>query len=324
MEVPQAKNDIKQDIESRRLAVQKAFQLSSVLLLVCLVVAPTQGGPDDKPCSRVAKAAKDACGDQIEADFSIAIGKCNNLPISERDACRQQAQADKQDAREQCAEQFNARRDVCNTLGQTEYHPIINPAEFVDGITNPFFPLTPGTTLIYSGGGEVDTFTVTDKTQTILGVRCIVVHDVVAVNGEVIEDTLDRFAQDIKGNVWYFGEVSQEFENGELVSLEGSWRAGVNGAQPGIIMKADPRAGDVYRQEFLLNEAEDLAEVMALNGSAMVPAASCNNDCLVTREFTPLEPGTTANKYYARGIGVILEVDPSTGVRTELVQIIRP
>jgi hypothetical protein len=315
---------LKQTQRSGRLT-QRLSQLSAMLVVVLyLVIGPVLVGADERLCTKTAKAARDACDEEAEADYSIAIGKCNNLPsASERDACKQQAAQDRRDARDECAEQFDARRDVCDALGEAAYHPVVNPANFVEGITNPFLPLAPGTIFIYRGGGEVVTVTVTDRTKMILGVKCIVVRDVVTVNDQVVEDTEDFFAQDVQGNVWYFGEIVQDFENGELVSLAGSFKAGVNGAKPGIIMKANPHVGDLYRQEFLLNEAEDLAEVASLTGSATVPAAACNNDCLITKEFTPLEPDVVENKYYARGVGFILQVKPASGERLELVEIIR-
>jgi hypothetical protein len=296
-----------------------------------LVISSALAGADDpstmtasdRLCTKTARAARDSCEDETEADYSIALGKCNNLPASEREACRQQAGEERRDAEDECREQYDARREVCDSLGEAAYHPVIDPAGFVEGITNPFFPLTPGTTYIYQGGDEVITVTVTDRTKTILGVKCTVVRDVVEVDGQVVEDTEDYFAQDFEGNVWYFGEIAQEFDRGEIVSLAGSWKAGVNGAKPGIIMKASPQAGNIYRQEFLLGEAEDLAEVLSLTGAETVPAASCNNGCLITKDFTPLDPGAIENKYYARGIGLILEVNPETGARVELVQIIR-
>jgi len=163
------------------------------------------------------------------------------------------------------------------------------------------------------------TDTVTDEVKEILGVTCAVVHNLVKENGEVIEDTEDWYAQDIFGNVWYFGEIAQDFEDGELVSIDGSWKAGVDGAKAGIIMKAAPAVGDVYRQEFSLGNAEDLAEVLSLTGSEVVPAATCNGDCLVTRDFTPLQPDVSEHKYYKPGFGLILEVNPDTGDRVELV-----
>ena len=137
----------------------------------------------------------------------------------------------------------------------------------------------------------------------------------------MVEDTLDWYAQDKQGNVWYFGESTQELEDGRAVTVEGSWQAGVDGASPGIVMKAHPASGDVYRQEFLLGSAEDLAEVVSLAGSASVSAASCHGTCVVTHEFTPVEPELNERKYYAPNVGFILEVDLRTGDRSELVAI---
>ena len=304
---------------------QRVAIFSAVLVVVFyLVIGHALAGAGDRLCTKTAKSARDACQDDAEADYAIALGKCNNLSsASDREACRQQAKRDLRDAHGECSDQFDARREICDALGEAAYNPVIDPANFVEGITNPFLPMTPGTTFVYRGGGEDVTVTVTDRTKVILGVKCVVVRDVVTVNGQVVEDTEDFFAQDVQGNVWYFGEIAQDFENGELVSLAGSFKAGVNGAKPGIIMRANPRAGDVYRQEFLLAEAEDVAEVLSLTASAMVPAASCTNDCLITKETTPLEPGVVENKYYARGIGFILQVVPETGERLELVEVIR-
>ena len=123
------------------------------------------------------------------------------------------------------------------------------------------------------------------------------------------------------GTVWYFGEISQEFDEGELVSLEGSWKAGRDGAKPGIVMLADPRAGVTYRQEWALGNAEDAAEVLETGASASTPGASCEGTCVVTRDFTPISPGAEEHKYYAPGVGLILEVNPETGDRVELVAL---
>jgi hypothetical protein len=141
-------------------------------------------------------------------------------------------------------------------------------------------------------------------------------------DGEVIEDTFDWYAQDKDGNVWYFGEIALNFEDGQLVDIEGSWTAGVDGAKAGIIMKARPAVGDVYRQEFFLGDAEDMGEVLSVKASASVPApgASCDGDCLLTRDWTPLEPDAEEEKSYAPGIGPILEVNPETKERVELVE----
>jgi hypothetical protein len=204
------------------------------------------------------------------------------------------------------------------------YDPSINPVDFVAGVDNPLFPLVPGTRYVYQGGEETTEVTVTNDTERILGVTTIVVRDVVSVGGEIIEDTYDWYAQDKAGDVWYLGEDTKEYENGQLVSTKGSWEAGVDGAKPGIIMHAtQPTIGAPYRQEYYACKAEDWAEVVSLNESVTVPYGSFDN-CLQTREFTPLEPGVSEYKYYAPGIGVMLEVDVQSGTRMELIEVTTP
>jgi len=190
------------------------------------------------------------------------------------------------------------------------YRPRIDPANFVSVIDNPYLPLRPGTTLIYEGvsGGEreVVKVTITNETKEILGIAATVVRDRVFVDGKLVEDTFDWYAQDRQGNVWYLGEDSKEYEDGKVVSTEGSWEAGVDGAQPGIIMLGDPQAGDTYRQEFYEGEAEDVARVLGLDESVTVPYGSFDG-VLRTGDWTPLEPKIRENKLYARGIGVVFE-----------------
>ena len=204
------------------------------------------------------------------------------------------------------------------------YNPIINPEDFIDIIDNQYLPLTPGTTFTYVGeteeGTEEITFYVTHETKEILGVTCIVVRDTVTIDGELVEDTYDWFAQHKDGTIWYFGEDSKEYEDGEVVSTEGSWEAGVDGAKPGILMQGTPQIGDSYRQEYYKGEAEDMAKVLSLNESVSVPYGSFDN-CLQTEEWTPLEPDVLEYKYYAPGIGLVIEVDVSTGDRVELIDI---
>ncbi len=205
------------------------------------------------------------------------------------------------------------------------YAPRIDPTRFVTIIDNPYLPLTPGTTFVYEGrsDGELEHIevTVTGETRRILGVECVVVRDTVSVDGEVIEDTYDWYAQDVAGAVWYFGEDSRTYENGELVSTEGSWEAGVDGAQPGIVMLADPQVGDTYRQEYYAGVAEDMGEVLSLTESVTVPYGSYE-DVLQTRDWTPLEPGVVEHKYYARGVGFVLEVMAEGGeARIELIDL---
>jgi hypothetical protein len=198
------------------------------------------------------------------------------------------------------------------TQGTTQqaYVPHINPSDFTTKIDNKYFPLKPGTTFVYQGnsGGnqERDVMTVTHSTKQIMGVKCVVVDDRVWAHGKLTEKTFDYYAQDKKGTVWYFGENSKAYKNGK-VSTAGSWEAGKNGAKPGIIMQAHPKVGQSYRQEYYKGSAEDMAKVIYINGSAKVPYGSFN-DTLVTKEWSPLEPGVAEHKYYAAGVGDFKEV----------------
>jgi hypothetical protein len=190
---------------------------------------------------------------------------------------------------------------VCQGLGQGPYDPKIDPQNFVKNISNSFMPLKPGAVYIYDlnipNSQGTDTFFVTRQTIDLLGVTCVVVRDTGTIGGQVEEDTFDYFAQDKQGNVWYFGEDTTQLQDGVVVGVEGSWRAGVNGAKPGIIMKATPKVGDEYRQEFALGTAEDMAKVVALDQKVKVPFGSFSN-VLKTLEFSGLEPDARENKYY--------------------------
>jgi hypothetical protein len=190
-----------------------------------------------------------------------------------------------------------------------------------DTIDNPYFPLLVGSVYVYTGikegEAQVDRVIVTDVTKQIMGVTCTAVLDRVFQGGELAEKTYDFYAQDQAGNVWYFGENSQEIEDGKVVSREGSWEAGVDGATPGIIMEAHPGIGDVYVQEHATGVAEDTAEVIALNGHTKTGFATFNN-CLLTSETSPLEPGVQENKVYAAGIGEVKEGSASEGETLKL------
>ncbi len=193
----------------------------------------------------------------------------------------------------------------------TPYAPVVDPANFVAGIDNPLYPLQPGTTFIYEGqtekGSERNEVIVTHDTREILGITCVVVQDTVFVDGNMIEMTFDWYAQDREGNVWYFGEDSSEYENGVVVSTAGSWEAGVDGAQPGIIMEANSLVGDTYRQEYYAGEAEDWARVLSLDEAAAVPYGTYSG-LLMTEEWSALDsPPVLAHKYYAMGIGFVME-----------------
>lgn len=191
-----------------------------------------------------------------------------------------------------------------------DYAPQIEPAEFTTRIDNPYLPLLPGAHWVYEAtteDGEIERIevTVTSDRRTVMGVETVVVRDVVSVEGEVIEDTFDWYAQDAAGNVWYFGEDSTEYD-GDEASTAGSWEAGVDGAYAGIVMLVDPAVGDAYREEYYEGEAEDMAEIVALDGSVETPVGSFD-ELVVTINWTPLESSIVERKYYAAGVGVVSE-----------------
>jgi hypothetical protein len=184
-------------------------------------------------------------------------------------------------------------------------------------------PLKPGTTFKFSGAERV-VVTVTAETKTILGVPTTVVRDKVFAHGALIEDTRDWYAQDRAGNVWYFGEQTAEYSDGKVVSRAGSWEAGVDGAQPGILMLADPKVGDLYRQEYLAGEAEDMAEITATDGGSIKVPFGTFDKILVTEEWTPLEPGVRERKTYVRGIGVVETREIKGGVGVTVLAEVKP
>ncbi len=193
-----------------------------------------------------------------------------------------------------------------------KYAPELAPADFVDVVDNPYFPLTIGSTWIYEGEADepgktehIEVVVLTERKE-ILGISATVVRDTVTVDGVLLEDTYDWYAQDAEGNVWYLGEAVKNYEDGTFVDTEGSFEAGVDGALPGIVMKATPKVGDAYRQELYRGEAEDLGEVIAVSGSKTVPAGTYDS-VLVTRDWNPLDPDVIEQKTYARGVGVIFE-----------------
>ena len=188
--------------------------------------------------------------------------------------------------------------------------PSADPDDFVEGIDNPFLPLEPGSRWVYETDGadpETITVTVTDDTRVVQGVTTTVVRDVVRdSDGTVVEETFDWFAQDSAGNVWYFGEDTTEYDDRGRPDRSGSWEAGVDGARAGLAMPAEPRVGDGYQQEEAPGRAEDRAEVLSVDESLNVELDSFT-DVLQTEDSTPLEPGLVERKYYAPGVGLVLE-----------------
>ncbi|MGZ5001967.1 MAG: hypothetical protein ACXWBM_02125, partial [Chthoniobacterales bacterium] len=192
---------------------------------------------------------------------------------------------------------------------------------------NPYFTLTPGTTFTYKSkdgeGEELNKVTITDQTRKVMGVTTRVVLDQVWLKGEKIEETYDWYAQDKEGNVWYFGEDSKEYKKGKVTSTKGSWEGGVKGAQPGIVMQANPQPGKPYRQEYLKGEAEDLGQVLSVKETVEVPAGTYH-DCVKTKDWSALESGGAEHKYYSKELGnVVLETEHNDKKRMELVEVTR-
>ena len=205
----------------------------------------------------------------------------------------------------------------------------LDPADFTTRIDNPYWPMRPGSRWVYR---EVDSegtrqrvvVTVTGRTKLIAnGITARVVRDVVTEKGKPVEKTDDWYAQDKAGNIWYLGEFTKDYENGKVKSTQGSFEAGVDGAQAGIVMPADPRVGLSYRQEYYSGEAEDKAEIFSLSERAEVPFRYFPK-ALMTRDVNPLEPRILEYKFYARGVGPVLAITVSGGSdREELVSFKR-
>lgn len=317
--------------------------------------AEQNGNHHGGACARTADLALVACGKDVAASFKLAIATCINLTDREaRDRCMHEARATRRDDTDTCGDQHASRLHVCNLVGPGPYDPDFAPGSFApDPGGNRFAPLAPGYEWTYQGEGQTDTVRVASDggeffTKDINGVTCIVVSDVVkdAGSGDTVEDTEDWFVKHRDtDDIWYCGELARDFETfegdvpalPELQSVEGSFKAGRDHDKAGILIEQNPQVGDAYRQEFSPGNAEDIAVVLSTSYvfdgptdqrddlNFLVPAdlagALCSDPapCLVTKEFSPLEPDVVERKYYAPGIGVFLEVDLSTDGITELV-----
>ena len=188
----------------------------------------------------------------------------------------------------------------------------LRPSDFVRHVSNPWFPLKPGSRWHYRGVKEgvrmIDNVHATHKTKKILGVRTTVVHDEVLMHGRPEEVTNDFYAQDRHGNVWYFGENTKELDrHGHVTSREGSFIAGRKGARAGLFFPANPRPGVSARQEFFKGHAEDHFRVLSRHAHVSVPFVSTHH-AVKTKEWTPLEPKVLDNKYYVHGVGTVREI----------------
>jgi hypothetical protein len=298
-----------------------------------------------KYCSATASRAFEACKTARREEYQSATAVCGNVSDpAARDACIGEAKDARSEATQLCRDQLSARRDVCKDLGEARYADNLDPALFDSDFgalthPNPYFPLGIGHSWKYQSGSETDVVEILDATKAISGVTCVVARDVVREGSDVVEDTNDWYAQAKNGDVHYCGEEAKQLESfdgddprvPEVVGIEGSFKAGRDGAQSGILAFGAPTVGTLYRQEFMLGVAEDVARILSTTYSfggdvaldAHVPQALadhlCAGDCIVTEDFSPLEPGVLERKYYAPGIGVFLEVTPDTGEVLQLV-----
>jgi hypothetical protein len=198
------------------------------------------------------------------------------------------------------------------SLPQGDEPANLEAGDFVGRIDNPYWPMAPGSKWTYREDEQRVDVTVTERTKEILGITATVVHDVVTEDGVLVEDTYDWYAQDKDGNIWYLGEDTKEYENGKVKSTEGSWEAGVDGAEAGILLPGEPEVGMRYRQEYYEGEAEDAGEVLSLDEKVDVPFGSFDA-VLMTKDMTPLEPDVLEHKFYAKGVGPVLVLAISGG-----------
>jgi len=320
--------------------------LAALCSLGSMFVNPAHGASDTGMyCTATAKTIDRACRLEASDDFQKTSAICVNYAESDdRAECYEEAGTARADALESCTEQLAARQSVCADVGEARYDPEFDEIPFVSdyrnpSTINPYYPLRIGNKWELRGGGEIVKIEVLDKTKLIDEVRCVVVRDIVTDDGVLKEATDDRIAVARDGNIWYCGEEVKDYETfagdrpraPELVSRDGSFKAGQEGDKPGILFLASPRVGKVYREEFSLANAEDVSKVLSKTYSyGEVPALDrfvprtlaqllCSRNCVVLKAYTALEPGVVEYKYYAPGIGLFLEVKPASGDTVQLV-----
>jgi hypothetical protein len=304
---------------------------AGALLLGAALALP--GTASATGCEASAKQARRACGFDVKDGLWEARATCSHLSdAGDRKECFADAVDESEETADECEAIFEARMEFCEASGEDRYDPPFTRGMFTTNFdnANPLWPLAAGNHWEYEGTEEFIVVEVLPATKRIGRVDCIVVNDVVAdEDGLVVEDTDDWYGQATNGDVYYCGENAKDYEvfagddpeTVELVSIDGSFKHGVDGAKAGLQMSATPAVGDIYRQEFALGDAEDGAEVLSTTYSygdgdgldRKVPRELaelfCDGDCVVTREFNLLEPDAEARKYYSPGVGLILEVE---------------
>jgi hypothetical protein len=174
---------------------------------------------------------------------------------------------------------------------------------------NPYFPLTPGYQLSYRHGKDTDTLTVLAETKAVDGVECRIVEDRELKNGQLTELTRDYYAIDsVTNDVYYMGEDVDVYKGGKVVSHEGTWLSGVNGAKFGLMMPGAPNAGQKFYQELAPGVGQDRAEIMAVNEKITTPAGTFEKVVHVV-ETSPLEKSLRDHKWYAPGVGPVKDAE---------------
>ena len=344
------------DRTQRRRALRALTATGVAALALALMATAVQardddddGDPDPRDrgyCTATAKLLFSACGFESKDDHFVTRAKCINVgDARERNQCLSDARLARSEAGKKCREQFDGRRAACAALGEARYDPPFTPDRFDSDFRqlsnpNPYFPLGIGHRWVFLGGDERNVIEVTNETKLVEGVTCIVLRDLVYDQGRLKEGTDDWYAAGRDGSTWYCGEEVKDYDSfagdrprlPELISISGSFKHGRNGDKAGIIMPTRPRVGQVYLEEFSLGNAEDVSEVLSVNyayGSnrtldQLVPRELalrlCTRDCVVTKNYSLLEPGAFALKYYARGIGFFLETKPNEGQVLQLVE----
>ena len=322
-----------------------SFSLWVILSLPSVRVVANTALVQGKYCTQTATLIHRACGYESNDSYLRTVAACINLGDEvARQACLADAKTTLGEAGLLCGEQKASRLDICAAVGERRYDPDFNPGHFESDFTNlsnpnRYMPLGIGNRWDYAGTTETVKVEILNRVKTINGVPCIVQRDQVTMGGFVAEDTLDWFAQAKDGSVWYCGEEVKDYvrfsedkpPTPELVSIDGSFKAGRDLAKPGIIFLGLPSMGVTYREEAALANAEDVSEIVSTSYrygdvaelDRFVPKALvqllCRGDCVVTNAFTAVKPGVIERKYYAPGIGFILQTVPTTGEKVQLV-----
>lgn len=307
--------------------------VAALFFLMLSIDARASGG---HACSKTSQLMRSACYAETRDDYLVEKAKCyNESEHYEKRECIADLRDDVHEAWSECRDQFKAREEVCDAIGQAPYDPSFEVEDFETSLAalsvpNPYFPMATGNVWVYGGDEEI-MVEVLDETKLIDDITCFVVRDVVSEDGFLVEDTDDWFAVNRNdGGIWYCGEEVKDFEYfegdepmlPELIAIDGSFKVERDGDRAGIIFPGYPQVGDVFRQEFSLGNAEDIGEIVSTSYhygedealDELVPQELaeqlCNYDCVIVAEYTPIEPGVFEYKFYARGIGFFLGLNP--------------